>query len=84
MSGRYCEKHEEWAPTGECRWCELTPKTETPPTFMGIPVIVDPTMKASDPPILWSAKEKRTISGAELQQMMNAIWVKMVREGMKP
>lgn len=22
MSGRFCEKHQEWAPEGRCRWCE--------------------------------------------------------------
>jgi hypothetical protein len=20
--GLFCEKHQEWSPTGECRWCE--------------------------------------------------------------
>src|SRR4051812_30027214 len=48
MSGRYCEKHEEWAPTGECRWCEPAPLPQpehTGLTWMGAQVIVDPNMR---------------------------------------
>jgi hypothetical protein len=25
MSGRVCEKHQEYCPDGECRWCEPEP-----------------------------------------------------------
>jgi hypothetical protein len=31
MTGRVCPKHEEWCPTGVCRWC---PPPEPPPALL--------------------------------------------------
>lgn len=30
MSGRVCERHNEWCPDGECRWCEPEPAKPRP------------------------------------------------------
>ena len=78
MSGRYCEKHEEWAPTGECRWCESSPAK----------MVIDPIAQASSVPLLFSWTSWPTAappaSGAELQRMMNDLWVKLACKDREP
>lgn len=34
--GKVCEKHQEFSPDGECRWCE--PPAPAKMTFLGMPI----------------------------------------------